>query len=246
MKIGIAGYGFVGQAHTAVLETKHEMLVSDPNLGYTDDLSQSDAIIICVSTPKGAAGHCHMDNVISVIARAPNVPILIKSTISLEGWKVIRHLFNNHDLTFSPEFLRASSALEDFANAKEILIGGDSVSFWSDTFKDVMDVEIKVSEPEELIMVKYFRNAFLATKVAFFNEIYDLCEVARIDYKEVASMIGDDPRIGHSHTEVTEERGFGGHCFPKDVSAIISTARQYKSPLEVLQAAEAYNKEIRK
>ena len=59
---------------------------------------------------------------------------------------------------------------------------------------------------EELILIKYFRNAFLATKVAFFNEMYDLCQATDLDYKTVSWLVGQDPRIGNSHTEVTEQR----------------------------------------
>ena len=98
----------------------------------------------------------------------------------------------------------------------------------------------------QLILIKYFRNAFLATKVAFFNEIYDLCSATSIDYETVANGIGSDNRIGISHTKVTAERGFGGHCFPKDVSAVLKTAGIFKNNLNILTAANNYNNQIRK
>ena len=122
MKIGIAGYGFVGQAHEGVLKDYHDIIISDPAKKMYGDLRQADAIIVCVSTPKGSHGGCHMDNVYEVIEDSPDVPILIKSTISIEGWDMLRHVFPNKPLTFSPEFLRAATALEDFRNNDTILL----------------------------------------------------------------------------------------------------------------------------
>ena len=85
MKIGIAGYGFVGQAHEGVLKDYHEIIISDPAKKMYGDLKHADAIIVCVSTPQGSHGGCQMDNVYEVIKHAPDVPILIKSKISIEG-----------------------------------------------------------------------------------------------------------------------------------------------------------------
>ena len=84
MKIGIAGYGFVGKAHESVLKDYHDLIIYDPAQGHYGDLRQADAVIVCVSTPQGSHGGCHMDNVYKVIEDNPIVPILIKSTISIE------------------------------------------------------------------------------------------------------------------------------------------------------------------
>ena len=247
LKIGIAGYGYVGQAHHQALKEYYEILISDPAKGHYDDLRHCDAIIVCVSTPMKEDGSCDMSNVEAVIDDAKNVPILIKSTISIEGWQNLRVNFTHDKICFSPEFLRAESALDDFKNNSTILIGGDNVGFWQDLFLNAMgNINIFTATPEELILVKYFRNSFLATKVAFFNEIYDLCKNTDTDYKKVAEYIGLDPRIGSSHTTVTSERGFGGHCFPKDVSAILKTAANFNKNLNILEAANNYNKRIRK
>ena len=174
MKIGIAGYGFVGQAHHQALKEYHEILINDPDKSHYEDLSHADAIIVCVSTPQHLSGSCNVNNVYEVIAAAPKVPILIKSTISLEGWDVLRTDFVGANLTFSPEFLRAATALEDFKNTTHFMMGGDGVNFWAEVFINAMgNITIDNTTVPELILTKYFRNAFLATKVAFFNEIYD-------------------------------------------------------------------------
>ena len=244
-KIGIAGYGFVGQAHYEALKDYYEVLISDPDKGHYSDLRHCDCVIICVSTPEAEDGTCYMQNVYDVLNDLKNVPVLIKSTISLEGWKYIQRIFRN--VSFSPEFLRAESALEDFKNTRHVMIGGDSVGFWSDMYINAMgNISISNSPVEELILIKYFRNAFLATKVAFFNEMYDLCQATDLDYKTVSWLVGQDPRIGNSHTEVTEQRGFGGHCFPKDVSALLKMAEVLGNNLNILEAADSYNKRIRK
>ena len=241
MKITIAGHGFVGKAHYELLKDKHDIQIYDPRLGYTD-FGDPEAVIVCVATPPNAGGGCKMDNVFDVIELAPDVPILIKSTISVEGWKMLVDTFPNRMLNFSPEFLREASWLEDIKNMNLMLIGGTSCSFWSNVF----GVDIEIAEPEELILAKYARNSFLALKVAFFNQMYDLCDKLDIEYSAVAHYTGMDPRIGDSHTKVTEQRGFGGHCFPKDTSALVKTAQRDNVELSILQEAIAYNKRIRK
>jgi UDPglucose 6-dehydrogenase len=247
MKIGIAGYGFVGQAHEGVLKDYHDIIISDPAKKMYGDLRQADAIIVCVSTPKGSHGGCHMDNVYEVIEDSPDVPILIKSTISIEGWDMLRHVFPNKPLTFSPEFLRAATALEDFRNNDTILLGGGDTNFWSDLFVTAMGkININIASAEELIIAKYARNSFLALKVAYFNQMYDLCTKLNVDYEKVRQYTIVDDRIGESHTTITDERGFGGHCFPKDTEAFVTSSKRVDSNLSILEHAIEYNRRIRK
>ena len=247
MKIGIAGYGFVGKAHELVLKDYHDLIIYDPALEHYGDLRHADAIIVCVSTPQGSHGGCHMDNVLAVIDDSPNVPILIKSTISIEGWDMLQHMFPHTSLTFSPEFLRAASALEDFKNNDTILLGGGNTGFWAELFITAMGkINISVAMPKELILTKYARNSFLALKVAYFNQINDLCKSLGVDYEQVRQYTTIDDRIGTSHTTITEERGFGGHCFPKDTSALVTTAQRNNVELSILKDAIEYNQRIRK
>jgi UDPglucose 6-dehydrogenase len=82
--------------------------------------------------------------------------------------------------------------------------------------------------------------------VNFFNQVYDLCEAAHINYDNVALGIGMDTRIGNSHTKVNTERGFGGHCFPKDTLAIVNTAKSLDVSLSLINESINYNKVIRK
>ena len=248
MKIGIAGYGFVGQAHELMLKDYHEILISDPDKGYYADLSHADAIIVCVSTPQGSHGGCKMDNVYEVLEPvAPGVPILIKSTLSVEGWKMLDHVFPNHNITFSPEFLRAAHWQEDALNTKHFYLGGKGTQFWSDVLLQALGpISISIEKPAELVAAKALRNSFLALKVSFFNQVYDYAQAHGLDYNAVADVIGADERIGTSHTTITEQRGFGGHCFPKDVKATITSAQTYNSRFTLLEEALAYNSTVRK
>lgn len=247
MKIGIAGYGFVGKAHEGVLKDYHDLIIYDPALGHYGDLRHADAIIVCVSTPQGSHGGCHMDNVYCIIEDNPNVPILIKSTISIEGWDMLKHVFPRTSITFSPEFLRAASALEDFRNNDTILLGGGKTGFWADIFITAMgNINIDITSPKELILTKYARNSFLALKVAYFNQLNDLCTKLDVDYNKVRKYTTADTRIGDSHTTITEERGFGGHCFPKDTEAFLVSAKLNGAQLSILQEVVDYNNLIRK
>jgi len=244
MKITIAGYGFVGKAHREVLKDKHDITIVDPAWPeYNKPIPQdTDAVIVCVSTPRREDGSRHMDNVYEVIEASPDVPILIKSTISLEGWQMLKDTFPNAMLNFSPEFLRAATAVDDLATADYMLIGGNSINFWNKVF----DVAIEICDVEALIIAKYARNSFLALKVAYFNQLYDLCKALDVDYEAVKQYTAMDTRIGDSHTSITAERGFGGHCFPKDIDALIRTAQRDNVELSILKEAVEYNKRIRK
>ena len=242
MKILIAGYGFVGKAHHELLKDRHEIIIHDPALGYKADFVDVDAVIVCVATPQREDGSCEMANVYDVVDLAPDVPILIKSTISVEGWDMLVDAFPNRMLNFSPEFLRAASAVEDLKNMDLMLIGGTSCSFWNKVF----DVNVEIAEARELILAKYARNSFLALKVAFFNQMYDLCDALDVEYSAVAHYTGMDSRITESHTQVTKQRGFGGHCFPKDTNAIIKTGQRNNVDLSILKEAVEYNRRIRK
>ena len=250
MDIMIVGYGFVGRAHEAVLRDSYNVHLYDPALGYNDWWKKPNGVIVSVSTPEAADGTCDMSNVIDTVNHIdPDVPILIKSTISLEGWRRLNFMFPNHKLAFSPEFLRAATAVEDFKNSRVIYVGGKEELFWHTVFRFAFNdstFTTQIQDPEVLILAKYFRNSFLASKVAFFNQVYDLCESADVDFTAVADVVGADERIGYSHIRVSKERGYGGHCFPKDVSAIIATADKYDVDLSILEEIRRYNNDIRK
>ena len=250
--ITVAGYGYVGKAvvnaFSQVKSVKYDIV--DPqyrewNFPIKQD---SDGVIVCVSTPKSSDGSCDITNVVNVIDDSPDVPILIKSTISLEGWEQIKTAFPDKQISFSPEFLRAETALYDFENQKYMVLGNDTPdSFWSNLFiKRFKRIRIHHCTNEEAIAVKYAENAFLALKVSYFNQLYDFCNKANIDFNEVRYHLCLDERIGDDHSFVTDERGWGGHCLPKDTQALLHTAKQFESSFSLVEEAIKYNQRIRR
>lgn len=248
MNINLYGFGFVGKAHYEILRFQNHINIIDPKFSNLSIQNfDPECAIICVPTPEHTTGSCDISNVYSCIETlSKDIPILIKSTISLEGWKVLKDHFPEHKLSFSPEFLRAESYLDDMQNVSIVYLSEEYANFWIQLFEGVLSANYIVATPEELILIKYFKNAFLATKVSFFNQIYDMCNATNINYDAVSQGIGQDERIGHSHTNITPERGWGGMCFPKDTSAILHTAKNYNVDLSLIQEARNYNTKIRK
>ena len=250
MKLLIAGYGYVGKAHYNHFQRHYELEIADPaiNQKSTKDLVNGvSGVICCVSTPESSNGDCDMTNVFNVVEETPTeIPIIIRSTISIQGWDELKNKFPNHNITFCPEFLRAATADGDFVINQTLHMGGSGVQFWHDIYIKVL-THLKVGEvdPKVLIAGKCLRNSFLALKVSFFNQIFDYCTAENIDYDLVAQMVAVDPRIGGSHTSISKERGFGGHCFPKDTRAMVKSADKVGVDFSILREAIEYNNKIR-
>lgn len=254
MKIIIAGYGFVGKAVANALQSQHEVVVQDPK--YTEykmiDHHDADGIIICVGTPELPAGGCDCKDIANVLDEVPIfMPVLIKSSVTPDVIEALDEIYPDHCITYSPEFLRANTSNQDFIDQKYMVIGGeDPECFWQDLFTSVLP-RCKLffnCSPIEASMIKYSINSYLSTKVAFFNSIFDMCKKNGADYDIVRQIVTQDPRIGTSHTLVPGpdgERGFGGHCFPKDTKAFIKYAKNLNTPLEILEAVVNYNGKIR-
>lgn len=254
MKIIITGYGFVGKAVANALKPHHNVVIVDPQYTTTELEHHPDAngIIVCVPTPSLPNGACDASIVCEVLDKCPaNVPILIKSTVSPEVVDAILEIYPNLTITFSPEFLRAATANEDFLNQTHVIFGGiDPDGFWQSVFTPALNnckIYLNCS-PTEASLVKYARNSFLATKVAFFNQLADLCAASNSSFDVVRQLIIQDQRIGNSHTLVPGldgERGFGGACFPKDTDAILHYSKSKDVDLSIVKSAIDYNKTVR-
>jgi UDPglucose 6-dehydrogenase len=146
----------------------------------------------------------------------------------------------------NPEFLREGSAIRDFTHPDRVLIGCDG-----GRGREVMErlyqalalrnAPIMFVSRESAELAKYAANAFLAMKVTFINEVADLCEAVGGDVQEVATAIDADGRIGAKFLHAGP--GYGGSCFPKDVTALIRTAREAKSPVSLVEQVEKINLE---
>jgi UDPglucose 6-dehydrogenase len=256
MKIIIAGYGFVGKAVANSLKDVHELYIVDPayNSNRIEQYSHADCMIVCVGTPSAQDGNCDVSQVESVLYNAPyGMPILIKCTIPPDYLEKLITEYPNNDISYSPEFLRAVSADEDFKNQTYMVLGGNSANyqFWREVFEDALPkceayLNTTVSEAS---MIKYATNCFLSAKVTFFNQLYDICQAGEIDYDTVRQVLSYDHRIGASHMQVPGpdgSRGYGGACFPKDTNAFVHYSDRLNTKVDTLESAIKYNKKIRK
>jgi UDPglucose 6-dehydrogenase len=172
---------------------------------------------------------------------------VIKSTVPPGTTDRINQEYTHSTIIFNPEFLTEANFLDDFKNQKRIILGGDRKGtnklrqIYSKVFPHATIVKTGGKTAE---MVKYFTNCFLATKVSFANEMYSVCEQIGIDYDKVVEYATYDERLGKSHWAVPgpdEDFGFGGHCLPKDLSAIINKFETYG----LLEAVEEVNNQVR-
>jgi len=234
----------------------------DGRLTFTGDLatavSEADLIFLAVGTPmRRGDGYADLSYVYRAVEDlTPHLNgftvITTKSTVpvgtSREIEQRILALREDADIAVcsNPEFLREGSAIQDFTHPDRVLVGCDN-----DRAREVME---SVYEPltlrnaplmfisrESAELAKYAANAFLAMKISYINEIADLCEHVGANVQEVASAIGSDGRIGSKFLHPGP--GYGGSCFPKDVVALIRTAREAKTPLSLIEQVEKVNTE---
>jgi UDPglucose 6-dehydrogenase len=264
VKIGIIGQGFVGSAIKAGLQDFYEVLTYDIdetkcNSAHDQVCRESGIIFICIPTPMRKSGECDTRLLKDVIGRVDrecsnlgsDLPTLvIKSTVSPGTTQRINEtVSSNLNVCFSPEFLTEANSIEDFKNQTRIIIGGEGAKKVKQMFrKPFPNIPIVVTKSETAEMVKYFINCFLATKVTFANQMYDICESSNIDYDKVCEYALLDKRIGSSHLAVPGpdgDRGYGGHCFPKDLSAIVYFAEQNNTSLDFLAQVGVSNSQYR-
>ncbi len=267
MKIGIVGQGYVGTAIKVGFEPHYDLETYDK---YDEDKSTCDltelvetceVIFVCVPTPMNKDGSCHTDIVESVVkdiddrvdlANIPKPTVVIKSTVPPGTTDRLHKKYKGVDVIFNPEFLTEINFIEDFKNQNRIILGGvrrcttKLRQVYSKVFPKVTIVKTNAVYAE---MVKYFINCFLATKVSFANEMKMFCDTLKIDYDKVVEYATYDERLGKSHWAVPGpdgELGFGGHCLPKDLSALLSLCGKLGGHMVVLQAVENLNNWVRK
>jgi len=262
--VGIIGLGFVGKAVYSAIEKSNEYISTSPDLiidingdsrakGTYDSIMKADAIFICVPSPPKENGECDTSILQQVLDNLKNYTGLIisKTTAPPSFYREAQKQFNN--LVYSPEFLTAKNAEEDYWQARFIVIGGKNSAFMSFA-KSVIGqtqpyaYEFHLCNIEVAAMMKYTINSFLATKVVFMNEIKQLCDDNQIEYERVIDLVGSDRRMGYSHFAVPGhdgQFGFGGACFPKDTEALLKFAEKSSTKMDVLQSAVEKNKIIR-
>jgi UDPglucose 6-dehydrogenase len=229
-------------------------------LSFTTDLklavSEADVVLIAVGTPQGddddmpdlSALEAAVTQV--AVAMAKYTVVVIKSTVPVGTNQRVTKMISaanpnaDYDVVSNPEFLREGVAINDFMKPDRVVVGLDS-----NRARELMhrlyapicveNIPLVVTSFESAELIKYAANSLLATKIAFINEMADLCEKTGANIRDVARGMGLDHRIGDKFLQPGP--GYGGSCFPKDTMALQSMARFYKAPSAIVEATTASN-----
>jgi UDPglucose 6-dehydrogenase len=265
MNLGIIGQGFVGGAVYQGMKKYFPTFTFDLNGKCTETslfslLEKVDMTFLCLPTPMKKSGECDLSIVRNCLSQVDMIIksldkkdfiVIIKSTIPPGTTEKLNKENNNLNIVFNPEFLTEANAVEDYKNQNRIIIGGERP--FTSTVKTVFEKsfpQIPIVKTSSTIaeMIKYVTNTFLATKVSFANEMYQICQSLDIDYDKVMEYAKYDDRLGKSHWSVPGpdgDFGFGGHCFPKDMEALKYVAEQLGVETTMLSATIQKNDKVR-
>lgn len=274
MKIGIIGNGFVGKATRTLECKDIITLCYDinPEMCYPKGITLKDLtencpiIFISVPTPMDKKGECYLGILESVIHEI--------NKLNYKGFKVIRSTVpvgtsKKLGCFFMPEFLTETNYINDFIENKHWIFGclensledSNGVILKNQNFKEIIEEIFTIAYSNQKIkynsihflttdeaeMVKLFRNCFLATKVSFCNEIYEFCSHKNINYENIRELATIDDRITPSHSKVPGKDGhfgFGGTCFPKDISNLHHEMKKVGMKSYILSSAIERNETI--
>jgi UDPglucose 6-dehydrogenase len=244
------GLGVVGSAaYGHFKRTGRELRLYDPNrdLGSRAEINDADIVFVCVPTPYSPERGFD-DTILHQalgILQEPKV-VVIKSTVLPGTTEACQARYPQHAFLFNPEFLRQDFAQQDFSRPDRQLVGYTAQSRHAaelilELLPDAPFTQTMIARQAEL--VKYATNAFLALKVTFANEIFDLACALDIEYSVVRDAVAADERIGPSHLAVLDGgyRGYGGKCLPKDTKALIQLGERLGVPLGLMRTADRIN-----
>jgi len=257
----------LSQGHVHIFEPGLEDLVSrnarEGRLRFTTDLEEGvrDAlcVFITVGTPSKPDGSCDLGYVHHVAAQIGQVMngykiIVDKSTVPVGTADEVRDIVAaeirkrglsiGFDVVSNPEFLKEGDAVNDFLKPDRVIVGTDSeraarhlealYAPYARSRDKLIMMSVKSAE-----MTKYAANCLLATKISFINEIANICELVGADVHEVRVGVGSDHRIGYHF--IYPGVGYGGSCFPKDVKALINTAREHGYSPRLIESVDLVN-----
>jgi len=260
MKIGIIGQGFVGNAIYQKFKNYYDVKTFDIKgmmhcNSRKEETMSCDIVFVCLPTPMNQDGSCHTDIVEEAVADISTLSkgniVVIKSTVPPGTVAKWNKKYSNLNIAFNPEFLTEANAVSDFENQTRVILGGPRKgttklkTIYSKVFPKATIVKTDSTYAE---MVKYVTNSFLATKVSFANEMYQICNGLEVDYDKVIEYATYDERLGKSHWNVPGpdgDLGYGGHCFPKDVKALIDLSHDLNVRPRILTAVDCKNNDVR-
>jgi UDPglucose 6-dehydrogenase len=233
-------------------------------LRFTTDLpsavEEALVIFLAVGTPPredGSADLGFIEQAARSVAENMNgyKVIVTKSTVPVGTGEHLRRLIREHQkqpcnfgIVSNPEFLREGAAIDDFMRPDRVVIGSrdeEAIAIMRDLYRPLYLIEtpVVITSTEAAELTKYAANAFLATKISFINEVANLCDEIGCDVHDVARAIGMDRRIGKFFLHPGP--GYGGSCFPKDTTALLSVARRYGSESLIVEAVVEVNRRQR-
>ena len=256
MIVGIIGNGFVGKA-TFQLKCKDiDILAYDINPAscvpqglVLADMNKCEIVFISVPTPMSKNGSCHVNIIESVLRDLASIDykgfIVLRSTVPVGTCDKL-------NCYFMPEFLTEKNFIDDFINNKDWMFGllgkpeDEQMKEKISTLFSLAHANDRIKHNnlhfitnKEAEMIKMFKNCYLATKVSFYNEIYQFCEQKQVNYEVVRALSTADERILPSHSRVPGhdgQKGFGGTCFPKDTSSLRYEMQQANMTPYILNA----------
>jgi UDPglucose 6-dehydrogenase len=230
----------------------------EQRLHFTTDLAGgvkgAQLIFIAVGTPPGSDGGADLSSLWAVgDALAPHVRagsvVVVKSTVPVGTNRTLMERMTQKagrpiETASNPEFLKEGAALDDFMKPDRVVVGvrrPEVAELLHELYQPFLRTErpFLVMSPESAEMTKYVANAMLATKISFINEMANLCERLGADINDVRRGIGHDERIGFQF--LFPGAGYGGSCFPKDVTALIHLARSLDVPTALMEAVDKVN-----
>ena len=239
------------------LEELLERNIKAERLSFTTDLASAvrgaEVVFIAVGTPQGDDGNADLRAAMKVAhdiaAAAERYTVIVnKSTVPVgTAARMQAELAGSKapiDVVSNPEFLKEGAAIDDFQRPDRIVIGASSDrarAVVADLYAPFVRTEspIYFMDPASAELTKYAANAMLATRISFINEVAALCERVGADVDAVRKALGADKRIGHPF--LFPGVGYGGSCFPKDVKALVATARNHGLDFALLAAVDAVN-----
>lgn len=259
MKIGIIGFGFVGKA-IGWTHRNDELIIRDPKLQDSAELAQfigCEAIFICVPSPSTQDGHCNTSMLeqtvkeLLLIVGDNEIPIICKTTAPPTFYQRLQQEYSN--IVHCPEFLTAANANDDYLNQNYCVLGGDyDVCVKARQIiihgRPMATDKFTIVPIKTAALYKYMINCYLATKVTFMNEFKKVADGLDVDWRDLLYLSDHEDRIGATHMNVPGpdgKYGWGGSCFPKDVTAIQMEAIDLKINFELMNSVSAINKKHR-
>lgn len=254
MRISIVGVGNVGKALGEYLSTNHEVSgvdIKDIHTSFKVDRDYSsikDAELIFIALPtsfnednKSLDTTSVANGVKEVMKINKDAPIFIKSTVNIGFTRKLIKEVNKDNIYYTPEFLRQSHALEDITHPDRLVIGtlkhDQNIDLYFSLFNSEKNFEMSLEEAEA---TKLFANTYLATRIAFFNELDSYCEINELDSSKIIKAVSSDKRIGDYYNKPSY--GYGGYCLPKDTKEL---AKLYNVPQKIIEATVLAN-DVRK